>query len=34
MTGLANRALGWETSNNLDFGIDFAALGKLFDCYI
>ena len=37
MTGLANRALGWETSNNLDFGIDFAALGNrltaTFDVY-
>ena len=25
MTGLANAALGWETSNNLDFGFDFGA---------
>ena len=34
MTGLANRALGWETSNNLDFGIDFCSFGQPFDCYI
>lgn len=37
MTGLANSALGWETSTNLDFGIDFSALGNrltaTFDIY-
>ncbi|MDE5678674.1 TonB-dependent receptor [Phocaeicola sp.] len=37
MTGLANAALGWETSNNTNFGIDFAALGNrltaTFDVY-
>ena len=30
MTSLANSALGWETTNNLDFGIDMAMLNNRF----